>query len=378
MSNKAKREYLGAVRSRYFLAPKSEKQKILDEFCANCHYNRKYAIRLINKKEIVQHAVKKPGRKKKYSHPDIFIFLRELWVATNLICSKRLKPTIPLWLPFYERPISAEVEKLLLEISAASIDRILEQVRKSRKKLGLSTTKPGSLIKKHVPIKTNQWDETKPGFIEADSVAHCGESVSGMFVYSINAVDIATGWLETRAVWGKGQHGCFNAIESIENSLPFKIRGFDSDNGGEFLNWHLHSYFTNRKHPVAYTRSRPYQKNDNAHVEGKNWTHIRQYLGYHRFEKERIVDLLNDLYKNEWRLFFNFFIPSSKIIQKNRRGSKITKVHDKPLTPYQRIMASHDISKRIKNELTRLMYTLNPFELQSCLVDKIKSIIALV
>lgn len=226
-----------------------------------------------------------------------------MWKATNLICSKRLKTIIPLWLPYYKEEISKENRILLLEISPATIDRILQSTRKRHKKLGLATTKPGSLIKKQVPIKTNQWDESKPGFIEADTVAHCGSSVAGQFAYTVNTVDIATGWIESRAIWGKGQKGCFEAIRSIEESLSFKILGFDSDNGGEFLNWHLMSYFTKRKRPVEYTRSRSYQKNDNAHIEGKNWTHIRQYLGYMRFDNPKLVTFMNDLYENEWSYF---------------------------------------------------------------------------
>lgn len=173
---------------------------------------------------------------------------------------------MPLWLPFYPKKISEDNKRLLYEISPATIDRLLKPIKNKFKKKGLSTTKPGSLIKKKVPIKTNQWDETRLGFIEADTVAHCGDSISGSFVYSVNTVDIASGWIETRAVWGKGQKGVFLAIKSIENSLPFKVRGFDSDNGGEFLNWHMEAYFTNRKKPAEYTRSRPYKKNDNAHT----------------------------------------------------------------------------------------------------------------
>jgi len=173
---------------------------------------------------------------------------------------------IPLWLPYYHTEISELTNDLLLSISASSIDRILRSHRNRYSKLGLSTTKPGSLIRKHIPIKTVQWDESRPGFIEADTVAHCGNSVAGMFVYSLNTVDIATGWSEARALWGKGQKVAFEAIRSIEGVFPFKLLGFDSDNVGEFINWHLYSYFLKRKRPVSYTRSRAYQKNDNAHT----------------------------------------------------------------------------------------------------------------
>jgi len=382
MSQKAKREYLREIKPRYKKANKAEKKKILNEFCEVCGYNRKYAIYLLNKrnqKTIVKK--KRPGRRRHYNNPVIIHFLRVMLKATNLICSKRLQPIIPLWMPFYEKTfcirIAEPIKKKLLTISPATIDRLLSKERKKLGKLGLSTTKPGSLIKKHIPIKTNQWDETRPGFIEADTVAHCGSSVAGSFVYTVNIVDIATGWTEPRAIWGKGEKSTFEAVKSIEEALPFKILGFDSDNGSEFLNWHLFKYFTHRKLPVEYTRSRSYYKNDNAHIEGKNWTHIRQYLGYQRFDKPQIVDLLNDIYKNYWSLFFNFFIPSSKIISKQRLGAKIIKKHDKPKTPVQRLLESYTIPYKTKKKLLALRETLNPFELQSIIQMKIYDILNL-
>lgn len=382
MSQKAKREYLREIKSRYNKADKQQKNKILTEFCNVCGYNRKYAIYLLNQKQKKDNLVyKKPGRKRNYNNPVIIHFLKIMLKATNLICSKRLKPIIPLWMPFYESTycvkIPEPVKEKLLKISPATIDRLISKERKRMGKVGLSTTKPGSLIKKHVPIKTDQWDETRPGFLEADTVAHCGGSVAGAFVYTVNIVDIATGWTEPRAIWGKGEKTTFEAIRSIEQALPFKILGFDSDNGSEFLNWHLYKYFTNRKLPVEYTRSRSYHKNDNAHIEGKNWTHIRQYLGYQRFEKPQIVDRLNDIYKNYWSLFFNFFIPSSKIIAKERQGAKIIKRHDKPKTPVDRLLESYYISDRTKKKLIALRKTLNPFELQSKIQYKINEILNL-
>lgn len=284
-------------------------------------------------------------------------------------------------MPFYESSycikIPEPIKQKLLRISPASIDRLLKKERKKLGKLGLSTTKPGTLIKKHVPIKTNQWDETRPGFFEADTVAHCGSSVAGAFVYTVNMVDIATGWTEARAIWGKGEKTAFEAIESIEKTIPFEILGFDSDNGGEFLNWHLYKYFTNRKLPVEYTRSRSYQKNDNAHVEGKNWTHIRQYLGYQRFDDPKIVQMLNNVYTNYWSLFFNFFIPSSKIISKQRIGSKFIKKHDKPKTPADRLLESYYIPKSTKKKLLLIRKTLDPFTLQAAIQSEILQILKL-
>lgn len=263
-------------------------------------------------------------------------------------------------------------------MSHATIDRLLSHDRSKYTKKGLATTKPGFILKHQIPIKTNQWDENIPGFLEADSVAHCGNSVSGMFVYTLNFVDIATTWTEQRAVWGKGEKGVIKAIQEVEKSLPFTLKGFDCDNGSEFLNWHLHRYFTKRKQPVQFTRSRAYQKNDNAHVENKNWTHVRQYLGYQRFEQFVLVEKLNCLYTSEWNRYFNFFIPSVKIIQKVRVGSKIIKKYDTPKTPLQRILESTHIPPQTKEKLKEEFQKLNPFELQRQMLIKIKEILTIV
>ncbi len=271
MGKNSRKEYLFSIRKRYKSLGKSEKKKILDEFCINCGYNRKYAIRILNQ-QIECSRKKKLGTPKKYDNPGIKEFLITTWKASNLACSRRLKSIITLWLPMYSERLTIEEVKLLKEISASTIDRIFKPIRNRYKKRGLSTTKPGSIIKELIPIRTNQWDESRVGYLEADTVAHCGNSTSGMFAYTVNMVDVASGWSIQRAVWGKGEAGVLDAIQNIETILPFKMRGFDCDNGSEFLNWHLLKYFKHRALPVEYTRSRAYHKNDNAHIEGKNWT----------------------------------------------------------------------------------------------------------
>lgn len=273
---------------------------MLDEFCAVCGYNRKYAIRLLN-------------------------------ASTNGRSRKR-RPT----------------------------------------QRGRTTTKPGALVKKRIPIQTNQWDQSVPGFLEADTVAHCGNSTQGQFVYTVNCVDIASGWTEQRAVWGRGERGVLLAIEHIEATLPFVIKGFDCDNGSEFLNWHLIRYLMDRPQPVQFTRSRAYYKNDNAHVENKNWTHIRQLLGYERFQQLELVELLNDLYTSEWHDYFNFFVPSVKLISKERVSSKIIKAYDQPKTPVQRLLESPHLTPGARERLTQKLQLLNPFELEQRMSDKIK------
>ena len=380
MSPKSKKEHLKVIAQRYKKATRKEKSKILDEFCANLGFNRKYAIRRIRAFFKIRRrpkSQKKPGPKSKYNLPQILKVLQEIWLTANLPCSKRLKAILPVWISSYQLEfgfLAPWVLQRLEKISAATIDRILKPFRILHTGTGKSTTKPGLLLKHHIPIKTNQWNEFKPGFLETDTVAHCGNSLSGTFVNTVDSVDIATGWTEQRAVWGKGETEVLKQIQDIESCLPFPILGFDCDNGSEFLNWHLVRHFQNRKKPVQFTRSRAYQKNDNAHVEQKNWTHVRQWIGYRRFDDPNITPLLNDLYRNEWRLFLNFFLPSMKLQEKKRIGSKIIKHHDDPKTPYQRVLDSKFVSPQPKRFLKELYKTLNPFKLRKTINEKIARI----
>ncbi len=327
MSPRPLQELLENILKRYEKATRQKKSIILDEFCANHKCHRKSAIRIFGK--FVKYKPAKTnflirGRPPIYDDALLIKTLRCIWVHAYFPCAKNLKACIPLWLPAYEktfRILPDKTRKLLLNISAATIDRILIRIRARYKKRGRSTTKPGTLLKNKIPIKTEQWNEEKPGFIEADTIAHCGDSVAGQYVFTVDAVDIATQWTEQRAIWGKGEAETFKQIKDIETSLPFKILGFDADNGGEFINYHLYRYFVNRKIPIQFTRSREYKKNDNAHVEQKNWSIVRQWIGYARFDRQLLVTLLNDLYRNEWKLFHNFFHPSVKLISKERVGS---------------------------------------------------------
>lgn len=373
-----KREYLEAIRSRYHRAGKLEKKTILDEFCLVCEYNRKYAIRVLKNvsPKVRQLRRLRPGRPSTYHDPVVFDVLHKIWLVMNLPCSKRLKAALPLWLPYYEQYFKVIVHprqtKLLMHISASTIDRLLKHLRASSHKWGLSTTKPGSLLKRHIPIATDQWDESRPGYLEADTVAHCGTSADGTFVFTLNCIDMATGWREQRATFGKGEVGILKALKDVEATLPFKIRGFDCDNGTEFLNWPILKYFTHRKRPVKFTRSRPYQKNDNAHVEEKNWTLVRQYIGYQRMAKPQLAEELNALYRSEWRMMMNFFIPSTKLLSKRREGEHIIKRYDMPKTPYQRVIEHPLINPKTKRRLTQLFESLNPFVLQHAVDKKIK------
>lgn len=383
MSPQSKKEYFKSIALRYKKASKNDKSKILEEFCRVCGYHRKYAIaklssfRKYHRNPPDKH---KSGPKPIYRHPEILNALREIWIATNLICSKRLKAAIPDWIGFYQSEygyLSGDDVKKILKVSPATIDRILRSIKHLYRGKGRCATKPGLLLKHHIPIKTNQWDESRPGFLEADTVHHCGTSLAGLYAVTLDAVDIATGWTEQRAAYGLGHYDIFLQIKDIENSLPFPLLGLDCDNGGELLNKNIYRYLTHRKAPAQFTRSRPYHKNDNAHVEGKNWTHVRQWLGYRRFEDPQIIKLMNDLYKQEWRCYHNFFIPSVKLQAKERIGSRIFKRHDKPRTPYHRILASKPISLKTKQRLKELFKTLNPFKLKKTIDEKIATIHAL-
>lgn len=379
MTRNEKRAYLDEIRKRYWKSSKAKRSAILDEFCEVCGYNRKYAIRKIN--EVPKARRQKTGPISEYQQAEVLEPLRVIWLKSDQMCSKKLKAALPLWLPFYESrycSLPDTVRQKLLKISAPTIDRVLKPIKASFVRKGLSGTKPGSILKQHIPIKTDHWDVKKPGFVEADTVAHCGNSMAGSFAWSLTVTDIASTWTENRAVWNKGAEGVVTQIQDIEQSVPFSLLGFDSDNGNEFLNHHLWRYFANRERPVQFTRSRPYHKNDNAHVEQKNWSHVRQLLGYDRFERIELVELMNDLYKNEWSLYQNHFCPSSKLISKEKIGSKYRKKYSIPMTPYQRILESEAISDEVKASLRAKHSLLNPFTLKQQIEVKLKRIFALV
>lgn len=378
---RSKRDYLEAISTRYHRAGKKAKTHILDEFCANCGYNRKYAIRLLRKsrKKPSDKNSRRPGPKTIYHETKLLDALKRIWFATDQMCSKKLKAALPLWLPFYEKefePLEKVLEKKLLQASPATIDRLLKPYRAFYKK-GRCTTKPGTLLKNQIPVKTDHWDVTQPGFFEADTVAHCGNSMAGDFVYSLTFTDILSGWTENRAVWGRGSQGVLQRIKDIEEGLVFPILGFDCDNGAEFLNYHLVRYFTKRPtSPVLFSRSRPYHKNDNAFVEQKNWTHVRQLLGYDRFDKPELVGLVNDLYKHQWSLFTNYFCPTLKLKEKTKINSRYVKTYEPPQTPCQRLLVCENIKPEAKNLLQEVYNSLNPFKLKREIEQKLKSIFA--
>jgi hypothetical protein len=373
-----KDKFVELVRAEYYRVDRAGKKRLLDELVERYHCHRKHAIRLLKKgKPGRKPTPKKRGPKPKYASTEVKSALRRTWSAMDFVCSKILKAAIPEWLPFVEKyhgSISEEDRVLLLQMSSSTIDRTLAPYR-SQANHGRSGTKPGTLIRKEIPIRTGFWDETIPGFVEADTVAHCGGSLSGNFVWSITVTDIATTWTECRATWNKGSSGVIEQIANIEEYLPFALLGFDSDNGSEFLNWHLLRYFSQgRTIPINFTRSREYQKNDNAHVEQKNWSFPRHIFGYDRLGFAELVPLMNEVYSKEVSLLRNHFCPAFKLKERILVSSRHKRVYDQPKTPYKRILESEHISDEKKHELYLLHSSMDPIQLQHSLRKKIKFI----
>lgn len=367
MTTELKRHYLKRVRLRYHRGSKVQKSMILDEFCEVCEISRKHAIKVLN--EDLRDHPPKPGRKRVYG-PDVDRHLRHLWECMGRLNSKKMKEAMPYWLKFYEEADDA-MRGLLLKVSASTIDRHLAEFRETTRLRGLSSTSP-SLIKNKIPIKLIDENVNGPGFIEADTVAHCGTSLAGEFINTLTMTDLCSGWTENRAVWKKESRTVMGAIESIELSLPFYVKGFASDNGNEFLNHDLHSYFFNRKNRVDFVRRRPYKKNDNAHVEQKNWTHVRELFGYERFDYIKQVQMMNHIYQHLWNPLWNFFTPVMKLQSKTRVGGKIVKTWDKPKTPYHRLLDSGVLEVKQYRKLEKRYNELNPFKLKKELEKQLK------
>jgi transposase len=287
-----------------------------------------------------------------------------------------LKAALPVWLPFYEQkrgPLADSVRQKLLRISPATIDRLLKKTRARYPGKGLCGTRPGRLLKIQIPVRTDHHDIDRPGYLEADTVAHGGTSMAGSFIWSTTFTDIFSQWTENRAVWNKGSTDVLREVKGLEQTLPFEMLGFDVDNGSEFLTYHLWRYLLDRPRPISMTRSRAYRKNDQAHVEQKNWTHVRQLLGYQRLEQPELIPLINDLYQT-WAQFHNFFCPTLKLLRKTRKGSKSRRTYANPQTPYQRLLECPHLTAERKQKLSHQYQQLNPFELQEQIEQKLKTV----
>jgi len=375
MGTDSKREYLEAIRARYHRVGRRFRSRILDEFCQVCGYHRKYAIRLLNAAPRPKR--RRRGRRRVYDDAAVAI-LKSIWLASDQLCAPRLHAALPIWLPHYQRhhgPLLPTLQRQLLAMSPSTINRLLRPCRAQHPRRGRSGTKPGSLLKHQIPIRTAHEDLTQPGYLEADTVAHCGDRLEGSFIWSLTVTDVHTQWTENRAVWNKGATEVVARIREIEAELPFPIRGFDVDNGSEFLNRFLWRYFFDRPEPVGFCRARPYHKDDQAHVEQKNWTHVRQLLGYDRLEDPALVALINDLYRNAWDPYHNFFRPSMKLQHKHRIRARTVKRHDRPRTPYQRLLDCPNIAADRKQRLREQFAALDPFQLKKNIEQKLRLIL---
>lgn len=375
MANQLDRtEQLQRLRERYAARNKDGKARMLDEFCAQHGYNRKHAIKLLGDSLPQTCGQSPPGPEPRYQA--VAEVLERIWSAAEQLCGKRLAPALELWLPHYAKhfnPLLPAHKKLLQEISPATIDRLLARKKSSARRL--CGTRPGTLLREQIPIAGEVWDQRRPGFLEVDSVAHCGGSLAGDFVWSLTYTCLGSGWTNGRAVWNKGFQGVLDQTQAVEAALPFPLRGVDFDNGGEWLNWHLVRYLQERAEPVALSRSRPYHKDDNAHVEQKNWMWARQLLGYQRLADPHSVPLINTLYIEAWGPLHNFFLPSTKLVEKRREGSRIVRRHDRPQTAYQRLLAGGQLSRKARAQLRDQFESLDPFALAQSVEQQLKHIL---
>lgn len=376
MGSQWKRGYMKVMQVRYSKVKiRKEKSKILDEFSQTYKCHRKHAIRLLNAPPLDKTT---PKRKRESIYTNrVISIIEDVWEASGFLWSQRLKTTLSLWMPWIQqryKPTQKERSQILA-ISPSQIDRRLKAKKQWIRKKVYGSTKPGAILKHQIPVKTDSWNISLPGYVETDLVSHCGGCPSGHFAYTVNWTDILTQWVERRAVLGKAQHGVFQALTSMQQSMPFNLKGLDSDNGSEFINDHLYRYCLNNK--IDFTRSRPYKKDDNAHIEQKNWTHVRQLLGYVRYDSQKVIDSINLIYKNELRIFQNYFQPSVKLIKKHRIGSKVKKIYDAPKTPFQRLLLSEKANSKDIKVFYNLAKHFNPFELSSIIEQKLSNIYAM-
>jgi hypothetical protein len=378
MSQPTRKEILERLRRRYRSAGPEHKRKLLDQAEELLGYHRKSAVRALRAPEVERVPWVNAGRPVNYEPKVLLPWLRPIWQATDYACGRRLVAMLPEWIPAYEaheRKLPAEAREKLLGASARTLDRLLEPLRGQGG--GRSLTRPGTLLRHQIPIRGSVWEEGKAGWLEVDTVALCGGSVAGEFVWMLDGVDYATTWVEVRAMWGRGQAGTLAALRDLEASLPFALLGLDSDNGGEFLNYHVLNWLQKRARPVFMTRSRPYKKDDNAHVEQKNWTHIRQCFGYERHDNPEVVEPINALVKGAYGQLLNYFHASLKLERKERSQGRLKRIYGPAQTPLARVLASPEVTPETKRRLQQDKARLNPFALKREMDRSLKSIASL-
>lgn len=377
MGKQTRKEILAKLRRRYERAGQEHKRKLLDQAQELLGYHRKSAIRALGKAPEARPPII-TGRPREYEPKALLPWLRPIWRATDYACGKRLAAMLPEWIPAYEeheKKLPGRVREKLLEASDRTLDRLLEPLRGEAGRRSL--TRPGTLLRHQIPIRGSVWEEGSPGWLEVDTVALCGGSVAGEFVWMVDGVDHATTWVEVRGMWGRGQVSTLAALQDVEANLPFSLLGLDSDNGGEFLNYHVMRWLQKRKRPVFLTRSRPYKKDDNAHVEQKNWTHIRQWFGYERHDNPEVVEPINELARGPYGKLLNYFHASLKLERKERKEGKIRRIYGEAKTPLARVLASPKVSKQVKRRLVKEKAGLNPFALKQEVTRRLKQIAAI-
>ena len=366
-------------RRRYESAGPVHKTKLLDQAQELLGYHRKSAIRALGAAPVVSGPAILNGRPVSYEPGLLVPWLKPIWQATDYACGRRLVAMLPEWVPAYEqheRRMPAEVRDKLLLASGRTLDRLLEPLR-AQGRGRRSLTRPGTLLRQQIPIRGNVWEEGKAGWLEVDTVALCGGSVAGQFVWMLDGVDYATTWVEVRAIWGRGQEGTLAALQDMEGSLPFPLLGLDSDNGGEFLNYHVLKWLQKRPQPVFMTRSRPWKKDDNAHVEQKNWTHVRQCFGYERHDQAELVEPLNALAKGAFGQLLNYFHASLKLDHKEHKEGKVQRIYGRAQTPLARVLVSAEVTAATKERLLKEKARLNPFALKQVVDRSLKAIAAM-
>ena len=389
LTMKEKQKVTKQLGLKYKKATKKEKGQILDSVIDLTGYNRSYAARVLrgrgktkvlgkvrNGKQTIilvederTKGSKRRTRPRKYDN-EVAVALVKIWAICDGICGKRLAPYLPEIIPVLERwgelKLRDEVREKLLSISPATIDRLLAPVRRRYQLRARSGTKPGTLLKHQIPIRTfSEWNENRPGFVEIDLVGHDGGNTRGDYIQTLDVTDVCTGWTETRAVKNKAQVWVSAGLTAIMRQMPFKVLGIDSDNGSEFINDHLVRFCDKKK--ITFTRSRPYRKNDNCFVEQKNYSVVRKAVGYARHDTEEELNVLNGLY-DSLRLYTNFFQPVMKLIKKARVGSRVKKEYDRARTPFKRVLESPFISEQVKEELNEEYATLNPVKLKRTII----------
>jgi len=374
MTYEAKKEYLEAIRERYQKSTKRAKGFILDEYCKNCGLSRKYAIRVLSGS--IEPRMRKPGPKSRYT--EITPFLIDLWEVLDLPCSKKLVAAIPELLHYYENSLMTKaIEKKLLAVSSSTIDRLLRSHRKPKRK-GISGTRAIPNVKSIIPIELLHKKIAKPGYFEADTVHHCGDSLIGQYTSTLTLTDISSTWTVNRAFWGRDAESVIEQLKMIESDLPFPMTCFASDNGSEVMNTMMRDYLHDRKKKVKMVRRRAYKKNDNAHVEQKNFTHVRQIFGYERLDDMAMVNMMNEIYTAYWNVLHNYFTPTMKLVERKRVGGRIVKKYDSPRTPFTRILENPEVPKWIKKPLIDRKKGYNPFTLRKLLKEKMNQFVRLI